>query len=373
MGSDREQEALICAGCGVTIQTEHKEATGYTPPSALEREVVICQRCYRLKHYNEVQDVSLTDDDFLRILNQLGARDGLVVKVVDIFDFDGSWLNGLQRYVGENPVLLIGNKVDLLPKSVKRPKVIHWMKRAAKEKGLKPVDVHLMSAETGEGVLEAADLIEEYRNGKDVFIAGSTNTGKSTFINRLLKEYGAADELMITTSNIPGTTLDMIDVPLDDGSSLYDTPGIINTHQMAHRVDRSTLKTILPRKEVKPKIFQLSEEQSIFFAGLGRIDFLKGDRQSFIVFMSNDLYIHRTKLEKADRLYETQLGDQLSPPSGSELDHFPPLKRKEWKVDAGKFDIVYSGLGWVTVDGPGAIVASYVPEGVEVSIRPSLF
>ncbi|WP_069364635.1 ribosome biogenesis GTPase YqeH [Salisediminibacterium beveridgei] len=373
MGSDRQQETIMCAGCGVKIQTEDKNKAGYTPSSALEREILICQRCFRLKHYNEVQDVSLTDDDFLRILNELGNKKGLVVKIVDIFDFDGSWLNGLQRYVGQNPILLVGNKVDLLPKSVKRQKVIQWMKKAAKDKGLKPVDVHLMSAETGEGVLEAADLIESYRNQGDVFVAGCTNTGKSTFINRLLKEFGAAEDLMITTSNIPGTTLDMIDVPLDDGASLYDTPGIINPHQMAHLVGASSLKVMMPRKEVKPKIFQLSSEQSIFFAGLGRVDFLKGERQSFVVYMSNDLYIHRTKLEKADHLYETQLGDQLAPPTGDELTEFPALKRKEWKVEAGKFDIVYSGLGWVTIDGPGAIVASYAPVGVEVTIRPSIF
>ena len=39
----------------------------------LEKEEIICQRCFRLKHYNEVQDVHLTDDDFLKILNEITA------------------------------------------------------------------------------------------------------------------------------------------------------------------------------------------------------------------------------------------------------------------------------------------------------------
>ena len=43
-------------------------------------------------------------------------------KIVDIFDFNGSWLPGLHRFVGKNPVLLIANKADLLPKSVKPKK-----------------------------------------------------------------------------------------------------------------------------------------------------------------------------------------------------------------------------------------------------------
>ncbi len=79
-----------------------------------------------------MQDVPLTDDDFLKILNEIGDSEGLIVKVVDIFDFNGSWLPGLHRFVGSNPILLVGNKVDLLPKSVKHSKLIHWMKHEAK-------------------------------------------------------------------------------------------------------------------------------------------------------------------------------------------------------------------------------------------------
>lgn len=57
-------EKVVCIGCGVTIQTEDKTGLGYAPPASLTKENVICQRCFRLKNYNEIQDVSLTDDDF---------------------------------------------------------------------------------------------------------------------------------------------------------------------------------------------------------------------------------------------------------------------------------------------------------------------
>ncbi|UCZ54458.1 ribosome biogenesis GTPase YqeH [Bacillus shivajii] len=370
---NRERREIICSGCGVKVQTEDKNEIGYTPKSALERDVVICQRCFRLKHYNEVQDVSLTDDDFLKILNTLSHKKALIVKVVDIFDFDGSWLPGLHRFVGKNPVLLVGNKVDVLPKSVKRPKVIQWMKWAAKEYGLKPADVHLMSAGTGEGVIETANLIEELRDGRDVYIVGCTNVGKSTFINRLLKEFGADEELMITTSNIPGTTLDMIDVPLDDGSSLYDTPGIINHHQMAHLLDKNELKVITPKKEIKPRVFQLQPGQSLYFGGLGRIDYLEGENLSFVVYLSNDLNVHRTKLEKADELLDKHHGQLLSPPSEENVKMFPSFEGKEWKIHEEKQDIVFSGLGWVTIHGANGRVRTHAPEGVNVSTRPSIF
>ncbi|SDY50469.1 hypothetical protein SAMN05421736_102127 [Evansella caseinilytica] len=366
-------DRVICSGCGIKIQTADPEGLGFTPPSALERDIVICQRCFRLKHYNDIQDVSLTDDDFLKILNQLGKKDALIVKVVDIFDFDGSWLPGLHRFAGKNPILLIGNKMDILPKSVKRPKLIQWMKRASKEYGLKPVDVHLMSAETGEGVLEAADLIEHFRKNKDVYIVGSTNVGKSTFINRLLKEFGADEELMITTSNIPGTTLDMIDIPLDDGSSLFDTPGIINHHQIAHLLDKKELKLISPRKEIKPKVFQLQQEQTLYVAGLARLDFVQGDGQSFVCYFSNEIHIHRTKLEKADELYRNHLGEMLAPPAAENAAAFPELVKHEWKIGSEKQDVIFSGLGWITIHGSGAKIRAHAPKGVHVGVRPSIF
>lgn len=124
-----------------------------------------------------------------------------------------------------------------MPKSLKRERLIQWMKREAKELGLKPVDVFLVSAGRGQGIREVIDAIEHYRNGKDVYVVGCTNVGKSTFINRIIKEVSGEEDI-ITTSQFPGTTLDAIEIPLDDGSSLYDTPGIINNHQMAHYVNK---------------------------------------------------------------------------------------------------------------------------------------
>jgi 30S ribosome assembly GTPase len=362
---------VVCIGCGVEIQTENKEGMGYAPPSALQKEEIICQRCFRLKHYNEVQDVPLTDDDFLKILNELGDSEGLIVKIVDIFDFNGSWLPGLHRFVGSNPILLIGNKVDLLPKSVKPSKLIHWMKHEASQLGLKPIDVQLVSAAKGQGITEAIEAIENYRNGKDVYVVGCTNVGKSTFINRIIKHVSGEQDV-ITTSHFPGTTLDMIQIPLDDEESLIDTPGIINHHQMAHFVDKQDLKIITPKKEIKPRTFQLNPEQTLFFGGLARFDFMAGDRQAFTCYFSNELSIHRTKIEKADDLYKNHAGELLQPPRKDDMDTFPPLVRHEFRIKEAKTDIVFSGLGWITVNDRGATIAAHVPKGVSVFLRKSL-
>ncbi len=362
----------ICIGCGVAIQTENPEMIGYTPSSALEKETIICQRCYRLKHYNEIQDVNLSDDDFLQILNKIGETDALIVMVVDIFDFNGSWLPGLHRFVGNNKVVLIGNKVDLLPKSVKHHRLIHWMKDEARELGLRPEEVFLVSAAKGWMMKETAAAIEELRAGRDVYVVGCTNVGKSTFINRIIKEVTGEGDV-ITTSHFPGTTLDMIKIPLDDGKALIDTPGIINPQQMAHFVDKRELKLITPKKEIKPKVYQLNEGQTLFFGGLARFDYISGGpKRSFVCYLANELEIHRTKTDKAAELYENHLGEMLTPPKREQIDSFPKLVKQEYMIKEAKTDIVFSGLGWVTINEPGVKVAAYVPKGVHTVLRKSL-
>jgi 30S ribosome assembly GTPase len=371
LGGMMVEQQIRCIGCGAIIQSEDETKPGYAPKSVLEKEEIICQRCFRLKHYNEVQDIALTDDDFLKILHSIGQSEALVVKIVDIFDFNGSWLPGLHRFAANNPILLVGNKVDLLPKSVKYPKLIQWMKQSANDLGLKPVDICLVSAVKGIGMAKVMEAIEKYRSGKDVYVVGCTNVGKSTFINRIIQEATGKGNV-ITTSYFPGTTLDMIEIPLDDGAAIYDTPGIINHHQMAHFVDKKDLKIITPKREIHPKVYQLNERQTLFFGGLARLDYLKGGRRSFVCYFSNELLVHRTKLEKADTLYANQLGELLSPPRKHYIDKFPPLVAHTFTIKERKTDIVFSGLGWVTCNEPGAQIVAYAPKGVDILIRKSL-
>ncbi|MDR2833553.1 MAG: ribosome biogenesis GTPase YqeH [Streptococcaceae bacterium] len=366
-------EELICIGCGAHIQTEDKEGLGYLPKSAYEKGKdsgeIYCQRCFRLRHYNEIQDVHLTDDDFLRLLNEIGSKDALIVNVVDIFDFNGSIIPGLHRFVGANPVLLVGNKVDILPKSLKAPKMIQWMKERAHEEGLRPVDVLLTSAKKSHDISQLLDAIEEHRNGRDVYVVGVTNVGKSTLINKIIKQTAGVQDL-ITTSRFPGTTLDKIEIPLEDGKFMIDTPGIIHRHQMAHYLGKKDLNIIAPQKEIKPKVYQLNEGQTLFLDGLARFDFIQGQKQGFIAYVSNDVNIHRTKLEKATEFYDKHKGGLLQPPRPEEVENFPELSRFEISIKE-KTDIVFAGLGWIRVSGP-AVVAGWAPRGVDVITRKAL-
>ena len=366
-------EEILCIGCGAIIQTEDKTGLGFTPQSALEKGLetgeVYCQRCFRLRHYNEITDVQLTDDDFLKLLHEVGDSDALVVNVIDIFDFNGSVIPGLPRFVSGNDVLLVGNKKDILPKSVKSGKISQWLMERAHEEGLRPVDVVLTSAQNKHAIKEVIDKIEHYRKGRDVYVVGVTNVGKSTLINAIIQEI-TGDQNVITTSRFPGTTLDKIEIPLDDGSYIYDTPGIIHRHQMAHYLTAKNLKYVSPKKEIKPKTYQLNPEQTLFLGGLGRFDFIEGEKQGFTAFFDNELKLHRTKLEGASDFYDKHLGTLLTPPNNKEKEDFPKLVQHVFTIK-DKTDLVISGLGWIRVTGT-AKVAVWAPEGVAVVTRKAI-
>ncbi|WP_057510450.1 ribosome biogenesis GTPase YqeH [Staphylococcus simulans] len=359
-----------CIGCGATLQADDSKKPGYVPAHNLHKEDVICQRCFRLKNYNEIQDVGMDSQDFLDLLNHLADKKGLVVNVVDLFDFEGSFINALKRIVGNKKVILAANKIDLLPKQINKRRVKDWLKKSARKYGLEAEDVVLISAEKGYGIQDLLEAIQQHRKQEDVYIVGTTNVGKSTLINKLI-EQSVGEKNVVTTSRFPGTTLDLIDIPLDDHSFMYDTPGVIQDHQMTHYVSEKELKQIMPNKEVKQRVYQLNEEQTLFFGGLARIDYVSGGKRPLVCYFSNNLPIHRTKTEKANELWRTQLGKLLAPPSNKDDFNLDEMKAVRLETGKEKRDVMIAGLGFITI-GPGAKVIVRVPKSVDVVLRNSI-
>jgi ribosome biogenesis GTPase YqeH len=362
-----------CAGCGIALQTVSRELPGFVPDNAMEREPAVCQRCFRIKHYNEVSSVTVDHDEFLRLLGGIASTDSLVVHIVDLFDFQGSLISGLQRFVGNNPVLLVVNKIDLLPRVTNWNRLRNWVQKQARENGLKVVDVLLCSAKRGTGFDRVVEEVDRLRAGRDVYVVGATNVGKSTLINRLIADYSDLQR-ELTVSRYPGTTLDAVRIPLDDGRNIIDTPGIVYESRLTEIIPRRDLAAVLPDKPLKPLTFQLDEKQTLFFGGLVRFDFVQGEHQSFTAYMSSGLSVHRTKLDKADELYANHKGKMLSPPDEEGLSELPAWTRHQLRVPRGQQeDIFVSGLGWIKVNGvTGALLDVYAPKGVKVMLRESM-
>ncbi len=139
---------------------------------------------------------------------------------------------------------------------------------------------------------------------------------------------------------------------------------------MAHYLSPKALRLAAPQKEIKPKVYQLNEGQTLFFGALARFDYISGGKQGVIVYTDNNLMLHRTKTEKATEFYAKHAGTLLTPPTAEEMKDFPKLVRFEFKTTE-KSDLVFAGLGWVTVKA-NSVVAGWAPEGVAVILRRAM-
>ena len=364
---------IKCIGCGAVVQTENKNKKGYIDKKVLEnkKDSFYCKRCFDLKHYNRENKVETSLDEYLKNLQEIKKDKGLFVYIVDLFDFEGSLIYNINDIIGSNNILLVLNKVDLFLDSLNKNKIKDYVLRYLKEKQIKIKDLVLMSSYNDDDVFNLYNKILELHNNKNVYFVGMTNVGKSTIINKIIKNFTGEDDI-ITVSNTVNTTLDNIYIPLNDDCFIVDTPGLLNRNNLIYFLDKKTLEYITPKKYVKPKTFQLNPEQTLFINGFIRIDFISGERSSFVGNFANNVLVHRTKLANADSFYDSHKDDVLLFPTKLErqkLGNFVTKKVNFTKEQ--KIDIAISGLGFLSVYGTGTLVVTYF-NNVKVIVRKAM-
>jgi nitric-oxide synthase, plant len=205
-----------------------------------------------------------TPEQLRATLSQVKHQPALIVMLIDILDASGSLLGKVRDLVGRNPVILIATKVDLLPGRVDPDALTQWLAAAADYKKLTISDVHLVSSRTGFGVERAVAAIRRERRGRDTYVMGAANVGKSAFIRVLVNDMASASSRQFdpaathrrsrlpVESSMPGTTLGLIPMPVfAAGGMLYDTPGLHLHHRLPHMLTPEENKVLTPRKKIK--------------------------------------------------------------------------------------------------------------------------
>ncbi|XP_020694575.1 NO-associated protein 1, chloroplastic/mitochondrial isoform X2 [Dendrobium catenatum] len=361
---------VCCYGCGAPLQTEEADAPGFVDPEIFE--------------------------------------------LVDIVDFNGSFLARIRDLAGANPIILVVTKVDLLPKGTDLNCVGDWVVETTMKKKLNVISVHLTSSKSLVGIAGVISEIQKERKGRDVYILGSANVGKSAFISALLKTMAkknpvaaAAHKYKPMQSAVPGTTLGRIKIEaFQGGGNFFDTPGVHLHHRQAAVVHSEDLPFLAPQSRLRGQSFPVVSKSnltaadnvglngfSIFWGGLVRIDVLKVLPQTRLTFFGpRKLQILMVPTAEADEFYHKEVGVLLTPPSEKLRELWPGLqsvrqlkiKFEDQKRPAS--DIAISGLGWISVEPFGLGVGQnefvdckgelhldvHVPKPVEIFVRPPM-
>ncbi|XP_058794555.1 nitric oxide-associated protein 1 [Phymastichus coffea] len=161
----------------------------------------------------------------------------------------------------------------------------------------------------------------------------------------------------------------------------YDTPGTIQPDQILHLLTTDELLKTLPKKVISPRTFCIWPGQSIFIAGLGRLDIL--DVPTFIrctVFANLVLPITICRVENADFIYRRLLESEafIVPVNNpNRLKMWPELKSKDMEtVGIGDkesvSDVVLSSAGWIAITAKSdekVTMRGWTPEGRGIYLR----
>jgi ribosome biogenesis GTPase YqeH len=368
-GVTAEIRVRRCYGCGSILQDQDPSEAGYLPPEKFEKgDEELCERCYRLRHYSSFRKIDF-NLDYVTILTKAKEEGALAVYVLNAFSLCGSFLEGLGKYLPSN-VLVILNKRDVLPEGFSDEYLLAYARRALAKENIAPKEILLTSATNKTGIESLFKKINQYRNGRSAYFFGSYQTGKSSLINSLLGSYTNTTGKTITTSPFPGTTLDVIAIPVDEESYIYDTPGIYSPRSMISFLEPEEVRYILPREPIRPERYGAKEEQSFLLSNMARIDFESGDKTDFTFFKSNDLMIFRCKKSKADKgLQENCDNENLEPRTGkvkSMADLVPTFVEA---IDGKRNILRISSLAFVEFLGNGQKLAVYAPKGIKVVLE----
>ena len=320
-----------CIGCGSILQSKDINKEGYIK----DTDNNLCERCFRIRNYNDYKTIVKSNEEFFSILDNIKLKDDLVLLVVDLFNIPKK-LSMLLEHLNNN-IILILTKRDVLPKSVKDEKLLDYFNK------YNFIDKLVISSNKNYNFDELMSKINLYKKSKNVYVVGYTNAGKSTMLNKIIYNYTDLKNT-ITTSILPSTTLNSIEVKINDNLTLIDTPGIISNGSMYDYLEPKVIKSVIPSKEIRPITYQIKTNQYI---RINDFVIIESDNNNITLFVSNKLNVIR--------LYKKTITN---------------LNYRVINVKSGE-DIVINGLGFIKVKKDG-IFKIYIYENIEIFTRKSL-
>lgn len=361
-----------CSSCGAILQCEDPHEEGYIPEKYLNKplsELLFCASCYAESKYNMTPALPSAQEDYLTMVQDAEARDALIVYVVDLFSFECSFIPEITEHLQGLPMIVIANKRDLLPIKADddylKEYVAHRFRRCKIQ--VTSHDVVLTSFTSLTDTTEISRMIEERRAGHDVYVIGASGAGKTLFLNAFLRTYVNNSRRSIQRADYPGTHLQVLEIPLDNSSSIYDTPGTSLDNSMLTKVDADQVSLLVPSKPIKAHNVSLGANEQLFLGGVVRIDLMSKEKVALRVYAAEDVNVYRHHGKKDQSALFQIMKKKGFEPSSGKLASPSDLDVYEIKVEENGYrDLGIEGLGWISFEGDGQVLRVYVPKGVGI-------
>lgn len=359
-----------CYGCGAILQDQYPNEKGYLPPEKFKSdEESLCQRCYKLRHYSAYKEAPSLNNDYLKILNEAKANSDLIVYVLNAFSLESSIISNINEHLSDN-VLVIINKRDIID-SISDNRILSKCEELLANNNIKVKDIILTSSSNNNAnnIEEISSKIDKLRDGKSVYFIGVNQVGKSSLVNSMLKHYTNRTNKMITTSPYPGTTLEVIAIPLDENTYIYDTPGIENSDSIISHIEPTISRFLLPRDKIKPYKETFKPGQSLVISNFLRVDLLDGKKVNFTCYFSNDLPIEKINFVKADSYLNDLKNGNNTAYFTNKVQNYSDLVETKINAIPGKRNVLrIFGLGFIEFDGDDQVFSVFTLDGVKVII-----
>lgn len=357
-----------CIGCGIELQGENENLSGYLPKSVLEgpEKNLLCQRCFKIKNYGQYIPVKIGKEEYRKEVRKNIDKADVIVPVFDIIDFEGSFNDEILDILREKDSIVVINKLDLIPDEKHPSEVAHWVKKRLGEEGVAPLDIAIVSSKNSYGINGIFKKIKHfYPEGARALVLGVTNVGKSSIINKLIGSKRA------TVSRFPGTTLKSVetDIPYSN-ITLIDTPGLIPEGRFSDFVCEECNQSLIPSGEISRKTYKVDKNRVILIGGMIKLTILNDSelKPIFSLYASKDVTFHETNEEKAKELLEK--ADFIKPPCSKCKEKFNEFEKSkvEYTVEQGE-ELVFKGLGWLSVKRGPLKIEVIAPKDGDILIR----
>lgn len=349
-----------CRGCGSHLQSESSNQPGYLPAHLLtdnSREL-ICQRCYKIKHYGKITMYQAQPDADQVISNGMKWAEAVII-VLDLFDFAASIPKNASEIINNKPVVFVINKIDLLPPKTSVAEAKQWVSQRLEDLELH-APVYMVSGTTGAGVEELSQVITDSTAGK-LMIIGVTNSGKSTLIGQILKAHNRPLASTPTTSTIPGTTAERLEWKLGHNKVLSDTPGFIPTGRLSDLVCQDCAMRLIPQQKLHVKVHELGKNSALVIPGYAAVKPLSQDRSVLVGFTASEVVWLRTN--------EAKINQRLNQ---VDCECFAPKWNTVTIEVPNHHDLMIHGLGWVSARKADLVCELTIPEGIGYTVWPNL-